>query len=77
MHELGQVIWYIMDNRVHSAPVLARMIVDNLSQDKAHTQEQKKIYMPFGEEGIYYHTVHGLVTNREAYGSKKDLLDSL
>lgn len=77
MHELGSLIWYIRNNKVHSAPVLARMVVDNLYQEKAHTQQQKELYMPFGEEGIFYYTVHGMVTNREAFGSKQDLLDSL
>lgn len=77
MFELEQIIYYMRDNKVYSAPVISRMIVENASEEKAHTKDQKEFYMHFGPSGIFYFTCHGIVTNREAFGSKQDLLDSL
>lgn len=77
MHDLGKIIYFMRDNKVFSAPVLSRMIVENLHEDRAHTKEQKELYTNFGLSGIFYYTTHGVVSNLHAFGSKKDLLDSL
>lgn len=77
MYELGADIYYFRDNRVHSAPVLARMIVDNLHEDWAHTAEQKDLWTPWGKGGVYYRTCHGIFEHREVFGSKQELLDSM
>jgi hypothetical protein len=77
MHEVGSTIWYLTGSVVCSADVLARMIVENKHEDWAHTEEQKELWMPFGPAGVFYATCHGIVSNRDAYGSKKDLIDAL
>ncbi len=76
-YELNQVVHYMRDNAPHSAPVLARMRVDNLREDWAHTQEQRNLFTPFGPAGIYYSTCHGLVRESEAFASKAEMLGSL
>jgi len=75
--DLEQLIYYMLDNRVHSAPVLARMCVDNLHENWANTDKQKEVFTPFGKTGVYYATCHGIIPYRDAFGSKEDLLDSL
>ena len=77
MFELNEIIHYMRDNRIHSAPVLSRMIVENHREEWAHTKEQKDTFTHFGPAGVYYYTCHGLVTKDEAFGSKQDLLDAL
>jgi hypothetical protein len=75
--ELNQTIYYIRNNRLHSAPVLARMRVENLREDWAHTQEQKSLFTPFGVACECYATCHGIVTEKEAADSKEEIVKKL
>lgn len=75
--DLEQTIYYIRENRIHSAPVLARMIIDNSKEQWANTYEQKRLFTPFGETCETYSTCHGFVQAFEAFGSKQDLVDHL
>lgn len=75
--ELGQTIYYIREDRIHSAPVLARMCVENEHDDWASTEAQKALFTPFGPSDVIYATCHGLISNRHAFGSRQDLIDSL
>lgn len=74
--ELDQTIHYMNDNRPHSAPVLARMQVDNLHPWRA-TPEQQALFTPFGIAGVFYRTCHRTVPEKEAYASKKEMLEAL
>lgn len=76
-YELEQLIHFMRDNKPHSAPVLSRMQVENLHQDWAHTKEQKGLFMPFGETGIFYSTCHGPINENEAFASREELLSML
>lgn len=75
MVNLGQTVWYMAEGRVHSAPVLSIMRVENLHEDWAHTTAQKDLFTPFGASGTVYATTHGTFSN--VFESKEDLLDSL
>lgn len=75
--ELNQIIHYMRNNKPHSAPVLARMQVENLKESWAHTSEQKDLYTPFGPAGVFYKTCHGTIQETEAYASKQEMLTSL
>jgi len=75
--ELWTSIYYLLDNKVHSAPVLARMCVDNAREDWANTNAQKELYTPFGKAGVYYATCHGIISEHDAFGSREDLAGSL
>lgn len=75
--ELGQTIYYVRNDRIHSAPVQARMIVENAHGDWACTDAQKSLFTPFGHAGEVYATCHGLVPYVEAFGSRQELIDSL
>lgn len=76
-YQLEQVIHYMQDNKPHSAPVLARMHIDNLHDSWGSNKEQRKLFTPFGPAGTYYATCHGLVSEANAYASKEDLLGQL
>lgn len=76
-YELGQTIWYILENKPHSAKVLARKTVENLHPDFSSTKEQKEIFTPFGIDGTYYGTCHGIVEEQEAFPSKEELVAAL
>lgn len=75
--ELEQLIYYIRENRLHSAPVLARVIVENAHDDWACTDAQKELFTPFGKSREAYATCHGFVLVEEAFASREDLVDSL
>ena len=71
--ELDQTIYYMHDNRMYSAPVLARMIVENLREDKMSTTEQIRLFQPFGPAREVYKTVHGPIHHDEAFESPASL----
>lgn len=75
--ELDHVIYYIRNDRIHSAKVLARIIVENAHDDWACTDAQKELFTPFGKSREAYATCHGFVPVEEAFASKQDLIDSL
>ena len=75
--ELDQLVYYMFNNKIHSAPVISRMIVENLHEERAHTDEQKKCWTPFGKAGVHYCTCHGVFPEKDLYESREDLLDSL
>lgn len=68
-YKLDQVIYYMRDNKPHSAPILAVKEVQNARPNFACTKEQKEIFTPFGEAGIFYATCHGVVKEQDAYPS--------
>lgn len=74
---LDQLVWYMMDGAICSAPVITRMIVDNLHDDWACTGEQYEFYQYFGPSGEFYKTVHGVVLSSEAFSSKGELVEWL
>lgn len=75
--KLEQTIFYMHDNRVHSARVLSRMVVENLHDDWVCNKEQESAFGPFGPSQIIYNTCHGLVTEANAYESKEALAEDL
>ena len=74
---LDQEIFYIRNDRIHSAKVLARIFVENAHDDWNCTDEQKALFTPFGQSREAYATCHGFVPVDDAYGSKQDLIGSL
>lgn len=73
--ELDQIVYYLMDNRVCSAPVLCRMLAENLHAKWNATKEQVEMWQRFGPCCVVYATVHGeheehtLFESREALAS--------
>lgn len=75
--ELGQLVFYLMDNRVHSANVISRMCIENKDEAKACTKEQDKFYMAFGKSTVSYSTCHGIVNEGSCFKTREELLSSL
>jgi hypothetical protein len=75
--ELGQVIFYMMDNKVHSAPVLSRKCVENAHDDWISNEGQRKTFTPFGQSGNTYSTCHGEISEDDAYESKEQMMHSI
>lgn len=74
--ELGEVIFYMKEGRIHSSQVLSRMVIENYHHRPSPTKEQRQLFMQFGEAGAFYATCHGIVKDSEAYHSKEALLDA-
>lgn len=72
---LGQVIYYLKNNKVHSASVLSRCYVDNVkanpSNSKANFENR------FGATRKHYATCHGEFNEVDAFGSLEDLKNSI
>lgn len=77
-YALDQVVFYLQDNRVHSAPVLSRKYVDNKWADKdIHTDAQQESFQRFGPGVVKYATVHGEYTESKLFANREDLAASL
>lgn len=75
--ELDQLIFYMIDSKVHSAKVLSRMGVDNLHEDFDSSKEQRETFQQFGKTGVLYGTCHGAIKAENAFATKEELLKSL
>lgn len=77
-HDMGALIWYMKDNRIHSAPVQARqyIVVENLHEDWASTKEQQALFNPFGRTmaSVTYATIHGVFDEVDVAGSVEELI---
>lgn len=73
---LDQVVYVILDNRVHSAPVLSRMLVENQHQTYA-TKEQAHFFKRFGDCRVMYSTCHGEFHEEELFDSREALASAI
>jgi len=71
---IGDTIYYMANNEIHSAKIISKMKVEN---DPKHLDYKKETFTPFGEAGIYYATVHGIINGEKAFATKQELLNSL
>lgn len=77
-YEIDQTIYYIKDDRLHSAPVLSRMIVENGSlANGVSTGEQDQFFRRFGPARVMYATCHGEFSEAEVFGSREALANAL
>ena len=74
--QLEETVFYMRDNRIHSAPILSRIFVDNETKEVSNT-EQADAFQKFGEDKIEYATIHGVFSEDQIFHIKQDLLDSL
>jgi len=75
--ELDQLVYYIENNKVHSAKVIARMKVENLHPDWNSTKAQREAFTPFGSEGVFYSTCHNIYPENLLFASREELAQSL
>ena len=57
--ELDQTVYFLMHNRVCSAPVVSRMLAENLHANWNATKEQVEMWQRFGPCRVVYATMHG------------------
>lgn len=75
--ELEQTVYYLLENKLHSACVLARHRVENAKEDYACTKQQAELFTPFGPGGTYYATCHGQFREEQVFGTKEELAAAL
>lgn len=71
--KVGDTIFYLRENRLHSAPILSKVVVENLHEDWACTPEQEDIFTHYGPGGTRFYTCHGEVNETEAYETPEAL----
>ena len=71
--QLGQLVWYLRDNKVHSAKVLARLCSESEKDNSASDSP----WMAFGRTRVEYSTCHGVINESQCFASKQELLESL
>ena len=74
---LEQLVFYLVDNRIHSAPITSRMVVENSHDDWACTNEQKAAWQPFGPSAVKYATCHGTFGENQIFESREALSKNL
>ena len=70
---LDQIVWYLLDNKICSAPILSRKYVDN----KYEGGNVIEAFQFFGESNISYSTIHAILPEYELFSSKEELINSL
>lgn len=73
---LNQLVWYIENNKFHSANIISRIYIDNKIKD-VHGKEQTEAFQQFGADQIQYGTVHGAYTENQLFASKEELVTFL
>ena len=76
-YKLGEVVYYMIDNIAHDAPILSIMIVQNAYEDLASTDVLKDIFTPFGMSRVVYATCHGLINESDCYATLSELKRSV
>lgn len=74
---LGETIYYLRNDKLHSAPILSKIIVENANDDWDCNEEQKEIFTRFGKAKIAYSTCHGEINDREAFKTPEALFAHL
>lgn len=74
--KLHQKVYYIKDNKIHSAPILSRMYVDN-HINETYTAQQYDLFNSFGPTGIRYSTVHGEFGEHQLFPTKEELKNGI
>jgi hypothetical protein len=69
-YDVEQLIYYMGNNKVHSAPVLGRLYVEECVQQIGGSLSD----LP---NGCHYKTCHGIFTESEVFGTRQELLESL
>jgi hypothetical protein len=77
MYDLDQVVFYLLENKVHSASILSRMCIENKCLEGECTKEQEKFYYAFGKNAIKYSTCHGVFEENVLFDSRESLAYSL
>jgi hypothetical protein len=77
VYSVGELIFFLQNNRVHSAPVLSRQVITVCADRIPSSNEQEKLFRPFGPSGVKYATCHGIVRADEAFFTQNALADSL
>jgi len=75
-YEIGQLVFYMKNNLVHSARVLSRANTEN-SDINAVTAAQKEAFQRFGPNSTIYSTCHGEFQEKDVFPTKEDLFKSL
>ena len=68
-YELKETAFYLLDNKIHSAAILSRMIIENSKQDSCVTEQWNHLCM-FGESKLNYSTIHGVFDASQIFKSK-------
>jgi len=74
----NDIIFYMLNNKVHSAPILSTLTVKNSENHASgYNKEQLKFFRRFGEDRTQYATCHGIVNDVDAFISKEALVMEL
>lgn len=72
--ELGQLVYLMVANKVYSAKVTSRAIIENISDEVSIVNPNRT---PFGRSGIFYSVSGEEYEEHMLFPSKEDLLESM
>lgn len=75
-YKIGQLVFYMKNNLVHSARILSCAHSENSDIDTV-TATQKEFFKRFGPNCTVYSTCHGEFQEKDIFPTKEDLFESL
>lgn len=76
-YDLKQIIFFMHNNKVTSAEIVSRMIIENAYEQLAGTDYEKEMYIRFGRNIVRYATKRGILNENQIFSTKEELLESL
>jgi hypothetical protein len=76
MFALDQTVYYMFENRIHSATVMSRTIVENV-HDEIELAAGAPDWQPFGHNCIKYNTCDGILNQDQLYANQVSLVEDL
>jgi len=77
-YDLNQMIFYMQNNKIHSAPILGRSTIETIRRcEEDDASAIGKLYNQLGAIGVFYATCHGIIKEADAFNSKEGLADHL
>lgn len=74
--KLGQTVYWLSENKVCSADILSRVLVENKTERVAN-EEQRSFYHKFGPSGVAYNVHGSTMKEDEIFGSRRELVENL
>lgn len=75
--EIGQLVYFIYDNKLHSRTISTRVIIENEHDDWDCTEEQKRSFTPCGKTRIDYYINGSVFPEHLLFTTKEELADNL
>ena len=72
---LDDIVFYLKNNKICSASVLSRMVVENVHENLKAPDELRQIFCRFGDSGVFYSTYYGVFAEEDLFRTREELMN--